>query len=125
MVFSRRFLVALVGSLLAIGTTAHPGHDAKAEMAERSAYMNQVGRRSLSSCVDTLIERGVYERAGLRRRAAAEKLRKERNIESCQYHLDLQWTNAYKVQRHSSKLGTSTLFWRPAIIPIVPTPFQE
>jgi hypothetical protein len=125
MVYSRQFLLSFVGSLLAIGTTAHPGHDAKAEMAERSAYMNQIGRRSLSSCVDTLKERGLYERAGLRRRAAAEKLRKERNIESCQYHLNLPWTKAYRVQLHSSRLGISTLFWRPAIIPIVPTPFQE
>jgi hypothetical protein len=82
MLFSQKALFALVCGLLAINVTGHPGHDATAEMMERAAYMNKAGRRSLSSCSLALKERGISERAQLRRRAVAEKLRKERAIES-------------------------------------------
>lgn len=87
--FSYKVLLAVVASLLSIDVSAHPGHDATAEMAERSAFMGGIGRRSLTSCTGVLQERGVYERAGIRRRAAAEKLRKERSIDSCKYQFNI------------------------------------
>lgn len=74
MFFPNKVFVALIGSLFAISITTHPGHDVMAEMAERAAYMNHIESRSLSSCTDTLRERGIFERAGLRRRAMADKL---------------------------------------------------
>ncbi|RDW76330.1 intradiol ring-cleavage dioxygenase [Aspergillus mulundensis] len=73
------FLFGLAG--LASIASAHPGHDIKAEAAERASFLKSVPvqGRSLSHCANKLKARGVAESNVVRRESAVQQLRRERN----------------------------------------------
>lgn len=45
-----RFTALVAAALVVVPAYAHPGHDVKAEAAERALYRNSVEYRSLASC---------------------------------------------------------------------------
>jgi hypothetical protein len=81
-------VVGLVG--LAGLVSAHPGHDVKAEAAERAAFIKRapVQSRSLAHCASKLKARGHESRSIARRQHAVKNLRASRGLESSmpQYH---------------------------------------
>lgn len=80
---------------------AHPGHDVKKEIAQRSAYMAQAEYRSLAHCAAKLKERGLQARAIARRKAKVESLRKKRFLETRDFR------EALNTSHHSDKNYTS------------------
>jgi hypothetical protein len=64
--------------------TAHPGHDVKAEAAERAAFLQSapIHSRSLSQCASKLKDRGHERRSVARRETAVKHLRRRRGIDS-------------------------------------------
>ena len=69
----------VAAAFLASNVLAHPGHDARAEMAERAAFM-QNNRRNLSQCASKMKARGMDKQMVDRRSAMATKARKQRNL---------------------------------------------
>jgi protocatechuate 3,4-dioxygenase beta subunit len=69
----------LAASALASTALAHPGHDIRAEMAERAAFM-QTSKRDLSHCAAKMKARGMDKRDIARRAAIAKDARKKRSI---------------------------------------------
>jgi hypothetical protein len=69
----------IAATLLASNVIAHPGHDIRAEMAERAAFM-QTSKRDLSHCAAKMKARGMDKRTISRRAAVAEDARKNRSI---------------------------------------------
>ncbi|KAK3950535.1 Intradiol ring-cleavage dioxygenase [Pseudoneurospora amorphoporcata] len=61
--------------------SAHPGHDIRAEHAERQTILDLVGRSDYGRCADKLKARGVEARAVARREELAKKMMKKRNLE--------------------------------------------
>lgn len=74
--------IGLIG--LAGIVSAHPGHDVKAEAAERAAFLKSapVHSRSLSQCASKLKARGHESRNIARRQHAVKNLRASRGIAS-------------------------------------------
>lgn len=72
------FILALSASLAGL-TTAHPGHDLSAEIAERSAFLKN-NKRDLSHCAEKLKARGVEEKALKRRQASIDQARVKRSL---------------------------------------------
>ena len=73
-------VAGLVG--LASVVSAHPGHDIRAEAAERAAFIKRtpLSSRSLAHCAPQMKARGI-ERANMaRRRHAANSLRRKRDL---------------------------------------------
>ena len=58
---------------LAVLSQAHPGHDVRAEAAQRAAALK--GKRGLAGCADTLKARGFEAKNVARRELAVHKLR--------------------------------------------------
>ena len=82
MVRAATLFAGLVG--LAGIVSAHPGHDVKAEAAERAAFLKNspVHARGLSQCETKLKARG-HEKANVaRRQKAVENLRRKRGLGS-------------------------------------------
>lgn len=80
-----------LASTLAVGllgltsvVSAHPGHDHKAEAAERALFMRNapVHSRSLSQCASQLKARGHENKNVARRSAAVKNLRRRRGLKS-------------------------------------------
>jgi hypothetical protein len=80
-----------LASALAIGVlglasvvSAHPGHDHKAEAAERALYMRNapIQSRSLSQCASQMKARGLESKNVARRAAAVKNLRRRRGLKS-------------------------------------------
>ncbi|KAJ6021203.1 hypothetical protein N7540_006707 [Penicillium herquei] len=78
-------------SVLALGlmgfasvASAHPGHDVKAEAAERSAFLknSNVQSRSLAQCASKLKARGLESRNVARRELAVEQIRNRRGLKN-------------------------------------------
>ncbi|KAN0117870.1 extracellular dioxygenase-like protein [Hyaloscypha variabilis] len=65
----------LAAAVLTSNVVAHPGHDIRAEMAERAAFM-QTSKRDLSHCAAKMKARGSVAR----RAAVAKQARKTRSI---------------------------------------------
>lgn len=79
-----RIASTLVAGLVGLASmaSAHPGHDVKAEAAERAAFIKRtpLTSRSLAHCGPQLKARGL-ERANIaRRRHAANNLRRKRGL---------------------------------------------
>lgn len=85
MIFSFELFFIITSGLLARYVISHPGEDHTAEIAQRSAYLQQAERRSLSHCADKLKARGLAQQSQLRRRGLAETLRGKQGIESGTY----------------------------------------
>ena len=77
---------ALAVGLLGLSSvvSAHPGHDVKAEAAERAAFVkgSSLHTRSLSQCASKLKARGLESRNVLRREQTVKHLRRRRGISS-------------------------------------------
>ncbi|KAJ5757324.1 uncharacterized protein N7511_006018 [Penicillium nucicola] len=73
--------LGLVG--LTIFVSAHPGHDIKAEAAERAAFLQNapIHARSLAQCASKLKARGHERRSVVRREMAVKHLRRRRGID--------------------------------------------
>lgn len=69
----------IAAAILASNALAHPGHDIRAEMAERAAFM-QTSKRDLSHCAAKMKARGMDKRSVARRAAVAKDARKKRTI---------------------------------------------
>ncbi|KAL3431654.1 Intradiol ring-cleavage dioxygenase [Aspergillus tetrazonus] len=78
MVYLSTLLTGAVG--LATVVSAHPGHDVKAEAAERAAALKSVRARGLSQCATQLQARGVEAASVARRDASLQKIRKARGL---------------------------------------------
>jgi hypothetical protein len=85
-----------LASALAVGVlglasivSAHPGHDHKAEAAERALYMRNapIQSRSLSQCASQMKARGLESRNVARRAAAVKHLRRRRGLKSGTPHV--------------------------------------
>ncbi|KAK1774017.1 Intradiol ring-cleavage dioxygenase [Copromyces sp. CBS 386.78] len=72
----------LLGAIAATAVSAHPGHDIRAEHAERQAILDLVGRSDYGRCADKLKARGAEARAVARREELAKKIMKKRNLEA-------------------------------------------
>lgn len=78
-------------SILAVGllglasvVSAHPGHDVKAEAAERASFLKKapLHSRSLSQCASKLKVRGLESKNVARRAHAVRQLRRRRGIDT-------------------------------------------
>ena len=69
----------VAAAILASNVIAHPGHDVRAEIAERAAFM-QTSKRDLSHCAAKMKARGMDKRSVARRAAIAKDARKKRSI---------------------------------------------
>lgn len=67
---------------LASIAAAHPGHDHKAEAAERRAFMRNapIQARSLSQCASKLKARGLEAKNVARRQHAVKQIRRRRGL---------------------------------------------
>lgn len=66
---------------LASVVSAHPGHDHKAEAAERAAFLKRAPR-SLSDCSAKLKARGLEKQNIARREQAVNDLRRKRGLQT-------------------------------------------
>ncbi|KAL4912739.1 Intradiol ring-cleavage dioxygenase [Aspergillus aurantiobrunneus] len=75
-------LSALVTGLVGLATvvSAHPGHDVKAEAAQRAAALKGIRSRGLGGCSSSLSARGVEAANVARRDAMLHKIRKARGL---------------------------------------------
>jgi len=80
--FNRTLVAGLVG--LAGLALAHPGHDVKAEAAERAAFIKRtpLESRSLGHCAENLKARGYEAKNVARRQQTVEQLRRKRGIQT-------------------------------------------
>lgn len=102
-------LALLAVVLLPATILAHPGHDVTAEVAQRSAYMAQAERRSLSHCAAKLKERGLEQRSIARRQAHVERLRKKRSLQVRDFRKALN-TSHHSTQNYTSETPADILF---------------
>ncbi|KAJ5709720.1 hypothetical protein N7493_010011 [Penicillium malachiteum] len=74
--------LGLIG--LASVASAHPGHDVKAEAAERSAFLksSNLQSRSLAQCASKLKARGLENRNVARRELAVKQIRRRRGLKN-------------------------------------------
>ncbi|KAJ5611954.1 hypothetical protein N7528_009059 [Penicillium herquei] len=73
---------------LASVASAHPGHDHKAEAAERSAFLksSSVQSRSLAQCASKLKARGLENRNVARRELAVKQIRSRRGLKNSKFY---------------------------------------
>ncbi|KAJ5680246.1 hypothetical protein N7536_011385 [Penicillium majusculum] len=80
--------VGLLG--LAGAVSAHPGHDHRAETAERRAFLGKAGvhQRSLSKCATTLKARGHENANVMRRSNLVKSIRQRRGLKQSAHFLN-------------------------------------
>ncbi|KAL2866944.1 intradiol ring-cleavage dioxygenase [Aspergillus lucknowensis] len=71
----------LVGLGLVAAVSAHPGHDVKAEAAERAAALKGIRARGVNHCATQLNARGLEANNIARREQTLQKLRKARGLD--------------------------------------------
>lgn len=79
MVQLNTLLTGLAG--LASVVSAHPGHDIRAEAAERAAFMKRAPR-GLSDCSAKLKARGLERQSIARRESAVNAIRQKRGLQT-------------------------------------------
>ncbi|CAG7939243.1 unnamed protein product [Penicillium olsonii] len=96
--------VGLAG--LASIVSAHPGHDVKAEAAERAAFLKTVPvqSRSLAGCASKLKARGLENRNVARRQHAVKNLRASRGLSQTPHYLKARSLNSTLSTSHHSSL---------------------
>lgn len=79
--------VGLLG--LAGAVSAHPGHDHRAEAAERRAFLDKasVHQRSLSKCATTLKARGHENANVMRRSNLVKSIRQRRGLKQSKHQI--------------------------------------
>ncbi|KAH7161066.1 Intradiol ring-cleavage dioxygenase [Dactylonectria macrodidyma] len=90
-----RFIQLVAGALAAGTISAHPGHDHKQELAERTEALLH-SKKDLSHCAEKLRARGVEKRSVERRAAKATNLLKRGHLK------DRDLTDLLDVSHHSS-----------------------
>ncbi|KAJ5242034.1 uncharacterized protein N7469_000361 [Penicillium citrinum] len=102
-----------LASTLAVGlfgltsvVSAHPGHDHKAEAAERALFMRNapIQSRSLSQCASQLKARGHESKNVARRSAAVKNLRRRRGLKSDANFLKARDLDSILATSHASNL---------------------
>jgi hypothetical protein len=78
--------LTLAVSLLASIVAAHPGHDARSEYAQRTAYLASLEERGLGDCSQALQESGHVDRAVKRRRAILDTLRRDAGLDHGEFN---------------------------------------
>ena len=109
MVVLNKTLALLAAALLPSAILAHPGHDIKAENAQRAAYLAKAERRSLAHCAEKLKERGIQGRSIARRQAQVQKLRKKNNLEARDFRTALN-TSHHSAHNYTSQTPADVLF---------------
>ncbi|KAJ5180129.1 hypothetical protein N7492_003339 [Penicillium capsulatum] len=96
--------VGLLG--LATAVSAHPGHDVKAEAAERAAFLQRapIHSRSLSQCASKLKVRGHEKKNVARRANTVQKLRRRRGIDTSAKFLKARSTEDVLNTSHKSNM---------------------
>ena len=88
---------------------AHPGHDVKVEIAQRSAYMAKAEHRSLAHCAAKLKERGLEARAIARRQAHVQTLQRKRSLETRDFRKALN-TSHLSTQNYTTETPAEIIF---------------
>ena len=101
--------VALVAYLFPFTILAHPGHDVRAEYAQRAAYMEKAERRSLAHCADALKESGIQQRSISRRKEMVEHLRTKRSLEARDFRTALN-TSHLSSHNYTSHTPSDVIF---------------
>lgn len=99
----------VAAAVLASHVIAHPGHDIRAEMAERAAFM-QTSRHDLSHCAAQMKARGMGKSSVARRAAIAKDGRKKRNIAASKPTYFYNKTSINKCKRCSFSQGSGCRF---------------
>ncbi|KAJ5855033.1 hypothetical protein N7534_007576 [Penicillium rubens] len=103
-----------LSAVVAIGLTAltgivsaHPGHDVKAEAAERAAFLKNapVHSRSLAQCASRLQRRGQQSRNVARRHMAVKNIRRRLGLEPTNHLLKARSDSALDTSHHSNLTG--------------------
>ncbi|CAI7645792.1 unnamed protein product [Penicillium glandicola] len=106
-----------LASLVAIGLTgltgivaAHPGHDVRAEAAERAAFLQSapIHSRSLAKCASTLKVRGHQSRNIARRHTAVKNIRRRRGLQPTNHLLKARSDDALNTSHHSNLTGVDS-----------------
>jgi hypothetical protein len=101
--------LVLLAAVLLPSIHAHPGHNIKAEVAQRAAYMAKIERRSLAHCASKIKERGIEQRSIARRQEHVEKLRKKQSIEARDFRTALNTTH-HSTHNYTSQTPVDVLF---------------
>ncbi|KAJ5253918.1 hypothetical protein N7497_011016 [Penicillium chrysogenum] len=103
-----------LSAVVAIGLTAltgivsaHPGHDVKAEAAERAAFLKNapVHSRSLAQCASRLQRRGQQSRNVARRHMAVKNIRRRLGLQPTNHLLKARSDSALDTSHHSNLTG--------------------
>ncbi|KAL1869734.1 hypothetical protein Plec18167_007658 [Paecilomyces lecythidis] len=103
---------------LASVVLAHPGHDVKAEAAERAAFLrnNPIHSRGVSQCISKLKARGVEDANVARRENAVQQLRKKRGLNTDARYLKARDLDSVLAKNHHSNLTHVNPSTDPAIL---------
>ncbi|CDM37322.1 hypothetical protein DTO013E5_7556 [Penicillium roqueforti] len=100
-----------LASIVAVGLTAltgivsaHPGHDVKAEAAERAAFLKEasVHSRSLAQCTSHLQRRGHQSRNVARRHTSVKNIRRRLGLQHTNHFLKARSDDALDTSHHSN-----------------------
>ncbi|KAJ6150379.1 hypothetical protein N7471_001578 [Penicillium samsonianum] len=106
-----------LASVVAIGLTAltgivsaHPGHDVRAEAAERAAFLKSapVHSRSLAQCSSRLQRRGHQSRNVARRHMAVKNIRRRLGLEPTSHLHKARSDSALDTSHHSNLTGVDS-----------------
>ncbi|KAJ5505000.1 hypothetical protein N7463_007874 [Penicillium fimorum] len=86
--------------------SAHPGHDVRAEAAERAAFLQSapVHSRSLAQCASRLQRRGHQSRNAARRHTAVKNIRRHLGLEHTSHYLNARSADSALDTSHHSNL---------------------
>ncbi|KAL1847159.1 hypothetical protein Plec18167_002001 [Paecilomyces lecythidis] len=105
---TRAIVTGIIG-FLAGSAIAHPGHDVKAEAAERAAFLKKapLKTRSLGQCSEVLRTRGHEAKNIDRRHETVQRLRQKRGLERRTPHIDTRDLDTALNTSHHSTLPVS------------------
>ncbi|KAJ5720350.1 uncharacterized protein N7483_008284 [Penicillium malachiteum] len=114
--FTSALALGLMG--LVSVASAHPGHDVKAEAAERSAFLkdSNLQSRSLAQCASMLKARGLESRNVARRELAVKQIRNRRGINDSRRFLKARDLDAELNTSHHSNLTSVDQSTDPSIL---------
>ncbi|KAJ5632764.1 hypothetical protein N7490_009103 [Penicillium lividum] len=108
--------ISLVG--LAGLVSAHPGHNVKAEAAERAAFLKEasIQTRSLSQCASKLKARGLDNKNVARRERAVKNIRRRRGLNSDSQFLKARDLDTVINTSHHSNLTSVDMSTDPSVL---------
>ncbi|KGO45757.1 Intradiol ring-cleavage dioxygenase, core [Penicillium expansum] len=114
-----------LGSALAVGllgltaaVSAHPGHNHRAEAAERRAFLDNasVHQRSLSKCTNKLKARGHENTNVMRRSNLVKAIRRRRGLEQTAHFLNARSLDSVLATDHNSTLTGVSASTDPSVL---------